>query len=432
MLDYYFESEVRRRQLRRGPLAEHVDGLAAEFRRDSYAKNTARRILSIVGQFNQVAGLRGIAAGDVDEAVVDRFLVDSADGLGDAGHNAMQHLLRRLRQQGVIGPAPPHLHPLRRLRQQGVIGPAPPPLPHPCASTLEKFDDYLRDVRGLTVTTRQGCLHTARAFLDRLREQYGEPAMQRLGGIDVLEFITERLGRCHSRSSRSHLCSTLRGFLRYLHASGASALDLARTVPRVSTPRLATVPRVLPWEQVRALVDGVDTSHPDGLRDKALLLLLATLGLRGAEVRSLELKHIAWRAGEIRIARTKTRRERVLPLVPEVGAALTDYILHGRPTLAVPQVFLRHGPRPRPGPLTSNAVIWIVRRHLDRAGIRVSGGGAHMLRHSLATRMVNAGVPIKAVADVLGHASIDTTAIYTKVDARSLAAVALPFPGGAR
>jgi site-specific recombinase XerD len=113
-------------------------------------------------------------------------------------------------------------------------------------------------------------------------------------------------------------------------------------------------------------------------------------------------------------------------LLAEVGAALADYILHGRPVLPAPQVFLRHGPQPRA--IQPNTIIWIVRRHLDRAGIRVAGRGAHALRHSLATRMVNAGVPIKSVADVLGHASIDTTAIYTKVDTTTLTAVALPFP----
>jgi integrase/recombinase XerD len=411
MLEYYFDSEVRRRQLRRGPLSGHLDGLAGEFRRDSYARHTVRRILSIVGQFNRYAGLMGIAAAQIDEVVVDRFLTDSADGLRESGATAMRHLLRYLRTQGIIGPFTP-------------------PTPHPFASTLQGFDDYMRDVRGLAATTRQGYLSSARAFLDHLRERYGAQALQRLGGADVLEFITEQLGRWRSRSSRGHLCSRVRGFLRYLHATGAVAPDLARTVPRVSTPRLVSVPQGIRWGQVRSLIDAVDTSHPDGQRDKALLLLLATLGLRSLEVRSLELGHIAWRAGEIRLQRTKTRRERVLPLVPEVGAALADYILHGRPVLAVPQVFLRHGPRP--APLTTNAVIWIVRRNLQRAGIRVSRGGAHMLRHSLATRMVNAGVSIKSVADMLGHASIDTTAIYTKVDERTLAAVALPFPGGAR
>jgi len=411
MLDYYFESEARKRQLRRGPLSEYLDGLAAELQRDRYARNTARRILSIVGQFNRYARLTGIAAEQIDEALADRFLSDAGDGAGDCGPNAMRHLLEYLRKRGIIGPS------------------VPPP-PHPFAAVLQSYDEYLRDVRGLAERTRKGHLRCARDVFDRLRVRHGDQALAKLTGIDVIELVTEQVGRWHSRSSRAHVCSQMRATLRYLHASGAVASDLARTVPRVATPRLASLPRGFRWEQVRALIDSVDTSDPDGLRDKAVLLLLATLGLRSQEVSSLELKHIAWRAGEIWLPRTKTRRERVLPLVPEVGAALADYVLHGRPVLRVPQVFLRHGPRP--GPMRSNTVVWIVRRQLQRAGIRVARGGAHALRHSLATRMVNAGVPIKSVADVLGHACIDTTAIYTKVDERTLAAVALPFPGGAR
>jgi site-specific recombinase XerD len=409
MLDFYFDSTVRKRQLRRGPLVEPLDGLAAEFQCASYAGTTARRYLSIIGQFSGYLRLLGLAVDDIDEVVVARFL---ADGFFQEGPAAMRHLLDYLRRSGII--APPS-----------------PPTPHPFVTTLEGFDRYLRDVRGLAPSSRQQSVAHARILIDWLRERYAQEALARLAGTDVLEFISDRVSRYRSRSSRAHVCSTTRGFLKYLHSSGTIATDLARTVPRVSTPRLASLPRGLPWEQVRALIDGIDTSHPDGMRDKAVLLLLATLGVRSGELRALEFNHIKWQAGEIRLPRTKSRRERVLPLLHEVGVALADYVLHGRPAVAVPQVFLRHGPRP--GPLgTGNTVIWIVRRHLQRAGIQQPRGGAHLLRHSLATRMVNAGVPIKSVADVLGHVSIDTTAIYTKVDTTTLATVALPFPGGMR
>ncbi len=142
----------------------------------------------------------------------------------------------------------------------------------------------------------------------------------------------------------------------------------------------------------------------------------------------LELGDIHWRASEIRLAETKNRRERALPLPQEVGAAIAEYLLHGRPQIEVPQVFMRH--RAPQGPITtSGGIVGIMRKHLLRAGIDAPSHGAHLLRHSLATRLVNEGVPIKQIADVLGHASIDTTAIYTKVDVRSLSSVALPFPG---
>jgi site-specific recombinase XerD len=219
--------------------------------------------------------------------------------------------------------------------------------------------------------------------------------------------------------------------LRYLGTAGVLAPGLERTVPRVQRWRLSTIPRHLPWEQVQQLIDAVDVTRPAGMRDRAILLLMATLGLRGGEVIRLELKHIDWLAGEVRLPRTKSLRERVLPIPHDLGAALADYVLYSRPALDVPQVFLRD--RAPMGPLRSaGAVGAIVAQHLGAAGLAKSRA-AHLLRHSLATRMVNSGVPIKTIADVLGHACIDTTAIYTKVDLTRLRTAALPFAtGGAK
>jgi site-specific recombinase XerD len=244
-----------------------------------------------------------------------------------------------------------------------------------------------------------------------------------------LDFITELAGLNASGSWRNNLCSLTRVFLRYLRWEGIVEVDLDRVVPTLPHWRLQSIPRHLPWAQVRTLIDSVDTSTPLGLRDRAVLLSIATLGLRNQEVRNLKLTEIHWRAGEIRLAETKSRRERALPLQQELGAALAEYVLHGRPRLGVPHVFVRH--RAPLGPITSTHGIGdIVRRHLLRARIPAPSQGAHMLRHSLATRMVNQGVGVKQIADLLGHASIDSTAIYTKVDMRNLSAVALPFPGG--
>jgi site-specific recombinase XerD len=244
-----------------------------------------------------------------------------------------------------------------------------------------------------------------------------------------LDFITDLAGLNPSGSWRYNLCSLTRGFLRYLRWEGIVEVDLDRVVPTLHHWRLQALPRHLPWEEVQAVIDSVDTSTPLGLRDKAVLVLIATLGLRNQEVRNLQLDDIRWRAGEIRLAETKSRRERALPLPEEVGAAIADYVLHGRPRVPAPHIFMRH--RAPQGPITStHGIADIVRKHLRRAGVRAPSWGAHVLRHSLATRMVKEGVAIKQIADVLGHANIDTTAIYTKVDTRSLSAVALPFPGG--
>lgn len=414
MLDYYFKAAWRRRQLCRGPLGEHLDRLAAALRRESYAPLTARRILSVAGQFSHYAALAGIRLDAVDDACVATFLADRLvpEGLFRDGRKAMRHVLRYLRTQGIVAPVAARTH------------------PQADQAMLAAYEEYLDRVRGLQRSTRAKHRASAQGFVEWLRRRSGG-RQWRLSAPDVLEYISHTLETRKSRSARGHLCSDMRTFLRYLHASGRLRRDLTGTVPHVAHPRLATVPRRLSWPQVRALIDSVDTTWPDGKRDKAILLLLATVGLRSHEVRMLELRDIRWRAGEIHVRETKTRRERTVPLLAETGAALVDYLLHGRPPLEVPHIFLRH--LAPPGPITTaNTIVWIVRRQLRRAGMVVAGGGAHMLRHSLATRMVNAGVPIKAIADVLGHVSIDTTAIYTKVDLATLATVALPFPGGAR
>jgi len=413
MLDYYFISKTRLRQLRQGPLADHMDRLAAMLRDERYSKHRAARILSLAGQFSRFAKLAGIGVGQIDRTVTARFLEEEmiGEGLYQDGLAAMNHVLRSLNRE-------------RSLRR-------PPPAKTPKAfeSIIEGYELYMRDARGLRPSTSKAAVRKARSFLAWLHERFGDRALCAVGGADVIDYVSSHLHAKSSRSERGHLCSSVRGILRYLHFCGATESDLTRAVPSIVSPRLGTLPERLRWDEVRTLIDSVDTNDPVGMRDKAILLLLATLGMRGCEVRELELGDIAWRAGEIRLRRTKTRRERVLPLSQEIGIALADYVLHGRPPLPVPQVFLRHSAPPAPVS-TANTIVWIVRRRLRQAGIKVLRGGAHMLRHSLASHMVNTGVPIKSIADVLGHVSIDTTAIYTKVDTQTLATVALPFPGG--
>lgn len=291
-------------------------------------------------------------------------------------------------------------HLLAFLRERGVI-PAlvAPPTPHdPFASVLRRYDEHLRQVRGLSVVTCATYLRSARGFL----------SFTRLGTGTWL-WTSSRAPRCSTTSpTRSRGTKAPRGggtcaLSRVASCASCTRRGSSRTTWRAWCP---------------------------GRRDRAVLLLIATLGLCNKEVRCLALKDVRWLEGAIHLPWTKAARARAVPLPKKMGEALADYVLHERPALAVPQVFLRH--KAPSGPFTtSGAVANIVRRHLKRAGIASAHRGAHLLRHSLATRLVNEGVPIKAIADVLGHVSINTTAIYTKVDTTHLAAVALPFPEGA-
>jgi len=416
MLEYFFEFPTQREQLRRRPLSEHMDGLAAKLLRLGFTRRSGQQILSLTGKFNDFAFSKGVGSADrIDEALVDRFIDVELASYGTFlnAPSTIRHVLEYLRDQGVIPKA------------------ITANLEDPFDAILDPYDRHLRDVRGLTLVSRSQYLRYARRLLAWLQNHHAGRPLAGMTGVDVLEFVTDLAGLHPSGSWRNNLCSLTRVFLRYLRWQGIIEIDLDRVVPKVPHWRLSSLPRHLPWDQVQQLIGSIDTSEAGGLRDKAALLLIAALGLRNQEVCHLQLSDIAWRTAEIRVTETKTRRERSLPLPQEVGTAIANYVFYGRPRLKLPYVFLRH--RAPQGPLTSSHGIGnIVRKHLLGAGIRAPSHGVHLLRHSLATRMVNQGVPIKGIADVLGHASIDTTAIYTKVNMTNLASVALPFPGGAQ
>ncbi len=412
MLDKYFVKPTRLRQLRRGPLGPYLDDFAAELHRQGFKLSTGQHHLSLCSKFSTFARSEGVTdVAVIDDAFARRFLDDLAvEGCFPEADCAVRLLLAFLRSRGALSS-----------------------LPEPEAdrdAVVDAYDAYLRDVKGLQPTTREGYVRGAERF-QRWAGSQGL-SLGRLSRADVLIFISSALNDGRSPSWRSHVASQTRCFLRFLGGEGHAPVGLERAVPRTARWRLASVPRHLPWEKVRQLIDSVSTFHSVGLRDKAVLLLLAMLGLRSGEVRRLQLPDVRWRSGELHLPKTKSSKARVLPMPHEVGAALADYVLHGRPAVDLPEVFVTHR-APRTAFASSAGIGGIVADHLRRSGIAAPCRGAHLLRHSMATRLVNAGVPIKTIADVLGHQSIDTTAIYTKVDVTRLAMAALPFPtGGAR
>lgn len=417
MLEYYYKRRARLLQLRRGPLSEHLDGLARELHLKGYRLMPGQQILSIAGRLSIFARMQGLtSASQVDDAFAERFLNEELSLEGDFKYapNALLHIMNYLRRMGVL------------------LTPGDDQPCNPDDDLLARYDSHLLKVRGLADPTREAYLRGSRVFLQWYHEKHPSRALSDLLGGNILNYITEAFSQPHSIVWKKDVCCYTRSFLRYLRWEGIISLDLDRTVPSIPHWRLAKIPRHLPWEQVRALIDRIDADSSEGKRDKAILLLFATLGLRNKEVRSLRIGHIAWKSSEIHLPRTKSLRERVLPLTSEVGEALSDYILNGRPEVDVPEIFVSHT-APRGPYVKAGGIAQIIKKRLLQAGIKAPSNGAHMLRHSLATHMINAGVPVYQIADLLGHTSIDTTAIYTKVDVQHLTSVALPFwQGGAR
>jgi site-specific recombinase XerD len=387
-----------------------MDRLASALHTRGYARQTARLVLVRASTFSRYLSRIGIEkATQINEDVVGRHLRGLASKGSYAGApRAMRIVLDHLRRSGAIPAAPASAQ------------------RDPFARLLERYRRYLHDVRGVSVGAQRDYCRGARLLLEWLRRR--RRTVSGLRASDLLRFVTELAGQRSTRSWRNRITSQPRVFLRFLRLEGILLADLARVIPKLPCWRLASIPRHLPWSTVRKLIDSIDTGHARGKRDKVVVLLVAILGMRGEEVRALKLSEIAWRSGEIRLPKTKSQRAKALPLPREVGAALADYVLHGRPRFTDPHVILRHA-APL-GPLGSpSAVGRIVSRPLRQMRVATPGRpGVHLLRHSLATHMVNNGVPIKQIADLFGHRSIDTTAIYTKVDVTRLAAIALPFP----
>jgi site-specific recombinase XerD len=242
---------------------------------------------------------------------------------------------------------------------------------------------------------------------------------------DVTLFIEERSRRWRPGSVKM-VAAALRGFFRFLALLGEGDPRLSEAVPTAARWRLATLPRFLDQESEARLLASFDTATALGRRDRAIVVCLLALGLRACELAELRLDDIDWRDGSLRLRCRKLRRGHVLPLPRDMGLALVAYLRDDRPETDERRVFLTYdGARA----LCARAIRDVVRVALRRAGIEgLASTGSHTLRHTLATRMIRGGASIVEIADVLGHRSLDTTAIYAKVDLPALTRVALPWP----
>ena len=410
MLELFYKRPRIVERMRAGVLGEEMDCLAGHLAKAGYARASAQSYLERIARFSRFlteAGHRDPAS--IGGAVVERFLLEFRTASASTiARTAIGHVLRQIKKRF---PSPS----LRKVPES------------PDHRLLAGFEEHLLHVRGLQPTTCEEKLRIARRVLGWYQEHRPGQPLSAMTGVDVLALAGHFSGLSANDRTRSGTASRTRSFLRYLRWAGVVEVDLARLVPRVPCWRMAQVPPRLAWDDVRRVIDAIDVTDPAGIRDRALLLLLVTTGVRNQELRLLELQDVRWRAGEVLLRRTKTRRERVVPLLAEAGSALAEYVLHARPKVAAPQVFLCARPPARP--LGDSATVSdIVRRRLMRCGLQPHG--ARLLRHSLATRLVGQERPIKEIADLLGHRSIDTTAVYVKVALPQLGKVALPFPGG--
>jgi site-specific recombinase XerD len=273
--------------------------------------------------------------------------------------------------------------------------------------------------------------HYARHAERFLSEQFGSGRVHcpRLRARDVTDFV-HRYAREHSRGYALQLVNALRSFFRFLHYCAHTPLDLSSAVPTVAHWRMSDLPKHLSADAVKQVLAACNRASVVGRRNYAILLLLARLGLRAGEVRTLQLEDIDWTAARLTIRSRKGRGWARLPLPSDVGRAVAAH-LRERPRSNSRNVFVRLTPPHTP--LANPAVISvIVRGAIENAGVNAPRKGAHIFRHSLATEMLRQGASLDEIGQVLRHKDADTTAIYAKVDLTALRRLAVAIPGGVR
>ncbi len=375
---------------------------------------------SIKGYFRSVAHFahwltqRGFRARDIRESLIDRFLDHHLPGCRCAPQcwRARSEVRAALRQF------------LKMLRMGGVCPEKASTIPAAIAAELEAFGGHLVDVRGLAASTRGVRM---RHLMDFLTDRFGvgPVAVSTLAPADVASFMT-RYTAGWAPGSIKVAGSSLRSYFMFKAIQGKPMKSLIAALPRVAQWRLARLPQYLSATEIERLLSAFDRSTATGKRDYAITRCMIDLGLRRTEVANLQLNDVDWRAGTLHI-HAKGKRIDILPLPDVTGKAITDYLRAGRPQTSRREVFVRHRP-PINAPADLDIIRNAVRYAAKRCGLEHRIRGTHILRHTVAARMVQSGAPFKEIADLLRHRSLDTTTIYAKVDLPTLARVALPWP----
>lgn len=411
MLDPCFRRPRLVARLRAGPFGRIVDEFAVYLHSRGQAYKVVQSYVRAADRFTRWLAARGMSLDAVDDRLKQSFLRNHGKKMRLASARpGLQHFLCMLRVRG-IAPSP-------SMEPTGVLD-----------RLMAEYDTYLRDVAGLASSTRRSRVHYARKFLHAIFDD-GLIHADRLQPKHVHSFVA-RYGQLGHAGSVAAAASSLRRLIRWLQLQGHCSAGLILAVPSFRRYKHASLPKTLTDRQVRSLLKTFDRSSPAGRRDHAMTLCLVTLGLRVSEVVALTLDDIDWRNGTIRIAAGKSPQDRLLPLPNRIGQVLVDYLRHGRPKTACRSLFIRVT-TPVGTPVSSRAIRYLVGRALAKVEGCAGWTGTHLLRHTAATRMYRRGASLKHVADILGHRSLETTALYAKVNLEQLAAVALPWPKGGR
>jgi len=409
MLEFYIDSEAKLRQLRQCPVGKYLDDFAQWLQSSGYKQRPAQLTLRAAAHLGHWVLEHAGPIEQADDELIDTFA---------------RHLPGCACSHGFQGRDNYHAAGARRfLTHLRTVGTVPPPAvePVPMAPLAKQFGNWMRQHRGVTEGTLANYLPLVQEFLATLGDDTSAYDASQVRGFILA--VSSHHGETRTRST----VNAVRMFLRFLAVYGHCSPDLVAAVPGIARWRLASLPRYIDAADIERLIAVCNPDCVAGSRDRAIILLLVRLGLRAGDVRDLLLADIDWSHGRIRVM-GKGRCESWLPLPQEVGDAVWHYLERFRPRIDDEHVFLRvHaplGPLPSSGPISK-----VVRRAIQRAGIKAPSMGAHVLRHSAATALLRQGVSLDIIGAVLRHRCIESTAHYAKVDAALLQIVTQPWPG---
>ena len=409
MLDFYFEAPFTLKRLRSGPSGPFIDGFAGSLKTAGYSWWTARVFLRSAAHIGLYAEVQGRCINDLNWSILDKFKRHlptcncpySHRGTTDGVVRGAKYFLSYLRESGVL------------------TIPATDKVEKKIPALVLAFQHWLRQHRGSSESTVR---HYGQAASNLVVNVGDDPSAY--DAQTLRQFVLDRAQHQGPGATKT-LISGLRIFLRYLASRGKCRSDLDQAIPAIAFWRLATLPRSLPGQAIQRILDACDTTSPMGLRDRAIILLFARLGLRASDVAELCIDDIDWKDGSI-IVSGKSRRQVRLPLSQEVGDAILGYLEH-RPQTEARKVFLRSVAPFRPF-RSGGSASQVVARAMRRSGISAHSGWGGSLRHTAATEMLRQGVSLYEIGSVLRHRSIEMTAYYAKVDVELLKQVAQPWP----
>lgn len=414
MINQFIKSSWGIRRLEAGPLGQYAAAYTQKIAELGYSPGSMRQQILLLVALNEWLKKNKVKLRQLDQDKLTRFVADrkrkSSCFVESGGVAALKRLTELLHGKGAIPIAP---------------------LPETKRSPIEEeYSEYLLKERCLSQSTEKYYLEYAHQFI--IENKVIRSGLEKLTASDVTDFI-RRHARDGTPKRAQLMVTSLRSFFRFLRLHGDILRDLADCIPPVANWQLAGLPKFMEPADVKTLLKHCDRKTPKGLRDYALLLLIARLGLRACEVVALSLDDIDWESGKITIHGKGTKRSQ-FPLPQDVGMAIANYLRSGRPQCPSRSVFLRTR-APLMGFVSSVNVSSIVSRTLKKAGLNPPCKGAHLLRHTAAVQILRRGSSLSDVGEILRHRNINTTAIYAKVDVPRLKKLAMPWPnlsGGAR